>query len=142
MRSILLFAVVFLPCVACASRANVQVPPLAPVSSVNGTLYDVPELGIRSSETIDVPTSEIPKILNLAWPTEPCDRDVGSNSTPIARLEIIHANGSTTELIVGWTGHNLAAVSLEDGVFFYGGLDDFPDGATRIARLLREYCQQ
>ena len=45
----------------------------------------------------------------------------------VADVTAHHPDGSTTTLIVRWTGHNPAAVSIDDRNFYYGGSDEFPE---------------
>jgi hypothetical protein len=57
----------------------------------------------------------------------------------VADVLVQHTDGASTKLFVRWTGHNPAAISLDDHNFYYGGTDEFPDGATKIIRLLNDY---
>ncbi len=140
-KSVVWITTLFVFGVGCDTSRKTPIPKMKPVKRVVGTLLVVPDLGIRPGTSIDVPASEIGKLLSLAWPAENCDSELGERSTPIARLEIFHEDGSKTDISVRWTGSNPAAVTMDNKAYFLGGYDDFPDGATRIARLLRDYAQ-
>ncbi|GAA5509575.1 hypothetical protein [Novipirellula caenicola] len=141
-HSIVWLGAVLVFAIGCDTSRDAPVPKMKPVQRVVGTLLDVPELGIRPGTSIEVPDSEVSKILSLAWPEEHCDSELGDRSTPIARLEIFHEDGSQTDISIRWTGSNPAAVTMDNRAYFFGGFDGFPDGATRIARLLRDYAQE
>jgi len=57
----------------------------------------------------------------------------------VADVFLEHEDGSKSTVTVRWTGHNPAAVSLDGRKYYYGGTDAFPDGASKVIRLLREY---
>lgn len=97
-------------------------------------------MNIQGFDAVEVPVDQIAVVANLVTPIELCKQQI----TPdihylVADLQIEHTDGSTTTLHVHWTGHNPAAVSLDEHTFYYGGVDEAPDGAMRLLQLLRSY---
>lgn len=120
--------------------SNPSMPSLRPISSISAQVRAVPELGIVSIDQVDVPTEHIATFAHLVTPTKLCAEEIRSSANyHVADVTIRHSDGTETTLIVRWTGANPAAISLDDRTFYYGGSDAFPDGATRIVRLLNEY---
>jgi len=104
----------------------------------------VPDLRIPGIELVEVPASDLSTFANLITPASPCLQEQGIRLKPdmhylVADVFLEHQDGSKSNVTVRWTGHNPAAVSLDGRKYYYGGTDAFPDGATRIIRLLREY---
>ena len=60
----------------------------------------------------------------------------------IADVYIHPTDDTVTTLIIRWTGKNPAAVSLDDRVYYWGGMDEFPDGALNIYRLFSIYNEE
>lgn len=116
------------------------IPVLKPIDSINAYVKSVPDWGLSPTESIEVPQSELPAFVKLITPQSVClqriDRDV---SYHLADIVVRHTDDTESTLMVFSTGHNPAALSFDNKTFYYGGRDDFPDGATRIVRLLREY---
>jgi hypothetical protein len=115
-------------------------PTLRPIAKITARVYAVPDLGFSAIDFVEVPQEHLPAFANLITPIEPCIQTIDpSMHYHVADVFIEHQDGSTTTLVVRWTGHNPAALSLDDRNYYYGGSDAFPDGATRIIRLLNEY---
>ena len=126
----------------CLSGCNRQpaTPILRPISKISARVYAVPELGLSAINSVDVPEAQVSIFARLITPTEPCVQAIRREMHfHVADVFVQHKDGSTTTLLVRWTGHNPAAISLDDRDYFYGGSDLFPDGATRILRLLHKY---
>lgn len=116
------------------------IPTLRPIAKISAQLRAVPDLGIMPIDYVEVPEEHLPSFAKLITPTEPCLQNIKSSTNyQIADVTAHHTDGTETTLIVRWTGAGPAAISLDDRNFYYGGSDAFPDGATRIARLLQEY---
>jgi hypothetical protein len=115
-------------------------PTLRPIAKIAAKVYAVPELGFSAIDSVEVPQEHMAAFATLITPTESCVQAIDpSMHYHVADVFIQHRDGSSTTLVVRWTGHGPAAVSLDDCNYFYGGSDAFPDGATRIVRLLNEY---
>jgi hypothetical protein len=128
-----------LTCLCGCSRQSAT-PALPPIVKISASVRAVPELGISAIESVEVPQESVPAFAKLITPVEPSKQTIRPDMHyHVADITAQHPDGSTTTLIVRWTGHNPAALSLDDRTFFYGGSDEFPDGATRLVRLLNEY---
>lgn len=136
---ILLFLISLGICIGCYKKPIPPVPVLRPISKISATLHDVPNLGVAGIPSIDIPSSELSNFANLVTPQSPCKQKIDKMDYHIADIFVQHTDGTSTKLMVRWTGHNPAAISLNDEFFFYGGMDEFPDGGTRIIRLLNTY---
>lgn len=124
----------------CRSGRQVAIPVMKPIARIVATTFDVPDMNIQGFDAVEVPVDQIAVVANLVTPIELCKQQI----TPdihylVADLQIEHTDGSTTTLHVHWTGHNPAAVSLDEHTFYYGGVDEAPDGAMRLLQLLRSY---
>ncbi len=118
-------------------------PKLPPIAKISAKVHAVPELGFSAIDHVEVPQEHISEFATLITPTTPCVQTIDRTMRyHVADVVVQHEDGSTTKLVVRWTGHNPAAISLDDSHYFYGGSDDFPDGATRIIRLLNQYQHQ
>jgi hypothetical protein len=136
--------VVFLVCVCgCSQRAPTPTPTLPPIVKISAKVYAVPGWFNEPIELVEVPQESVPAFAKLITPIEPCIQTIDSEMHHhVADITVQHPDGSDTTLIVRWTGHNPAAISLDGRNYYYGGSDDFPDGATRILQLLNEYHYQ
>jgi hypothetical protein len=116
------------------------VPVLAPIARITARLHAVPEFRIPGIEFVEVPENQLSTFANLITPSGPCMQEIKPRMHYlVADVVVEHTDGSKSNLMVRWTGHNPAAVSLDGSKYYYGGLDEFPDGATRIIQLLCEY---
>jgi hypothetical protein len=139
--SILLIAVVCLN--GCWRQPAPPTPKLRPIAKISARVHAVPEWRTSAIDRVEVPEEQMAAFAILITPTEPCVQNIDSKiHYHVADVFLQHKDGSTTTLIVRWTGHNPAAISLDGRNYYYGGSDDFPDGATRILRLLHEYHYQ
>jgi hypothetical protein len=119
------------------------IPTLRPIARISAKVLAVPDLGTSAIDHIDVPDAELTSFAKLITPTKPCVQNISTSTNyRIADVTVLHTDGTETVLIVRWTGANPAAISLDERTFYYGGSDAFPDGATRISRLLHEYKHQ
>ena len=135
--SVLLISAV---CLSGCCQKKPGTPSLRPVVKISARVHAVPDLLIGAIDCVEVPEGEMSAFAKLITPTEPCGQAIDSTMHHhVADVFLQHKDGSTTTLIVRWTGHNPAAISLDDHSYYYGGSDDFPDGATRIVRLLHKY---
>jgi hypothetical protein len=117
-----------------------SIPTLRPIARVSAKVLPVPDLGTIAIDHIDVPDAELMSFAKLITPTKLCVQNIDTSTDyRIADVTVRHTDGTETVLIVRWTGANPAAISFDDRTFYYGGSDAFPDGATRILRLLHEY---
>ncbi len=120
--------------------ASKTIPTIEPVSRISARIYSVPELGISPVNNVDVPKDQMPSFLLLITPTKLCNNQIKKEMHyHVADVYIHHTDGTITTLCVRWMGHNPAAVSLDDRVYYWGCIDGFPDGAFRIIRLLVSY---
>jgi hypothetical protein len=120
--------------------ASKTIPTFEPVSMISAKIYSVPELGITPVDIVEVPKDQIPSFLKLITPTKLYNNQIKKEMHyHVADVCLHHTDGKVTTLIVRWTGHNPAAISLDDRVYFWGGTDGFPDGAFRIIRFLFSY---
>lgn len=120
--------------------ASKTIPTFGPISKISARIYSVPELGITPVNNVEVPNEQKSLFLILITPTKLCDTQIKKElNYHVADVYIHHNDGTMTTLIIRWTGHNPAAVSLDDRVYFWGGMDGFPDGAFRIIRFLFSY---
>jgi hypothetical protein len=127
-------------CLGGCSGQPAPPPKLPPISGISGRILAVPEFSFEAIDSVEVPQEQVPAFAVLITPTEPCRQTIyPTEHYHVADVVLRHPDGSTTSLIVRWTGHNPAAVSLDGKNYYYGGSDDFPDGATRIVRLLYQY---
>lgn len=118
-------------------------PILRPIAKMSARVYSVPELGFSAINSVEVPQAQLPVFAELITPIEPSLQTINHKMHyRVADVFVQHTDGTSTTLIVRWTGHNPAAISLDDRSYYYGGIDEFPDGATRIVRLLNEYHYQ
>ena len=132
-----------LVCLGGCSRQPEPPPKLRPIAGISARIHAVPEWSNPPIDSVEVPQEEVPAFAVLITPTEPCVQTIDPKMHyHVADVVVRHPDGSTTSLIVRWTGHNPAAVSLDGREYYYGGSDNFPDGATRIVRLLYQYHQR
>jgi len=125
----------------CSSSKTI--PTFGPISKISARIYAVPELGITPVNNVEVPNEQKSLFLILITPTKLCDTQIKKElNYHVADVYIHHNDGTMTTLIIRWTGHNPAAVSLDDCVYFWGGMDGFPDGALNIYRLLSIYNEE
>jgi hypothetical protein len=118
-------------------------PMLRPIAEISASVRAVPELGISAINFVEIPQPHLSAFAKLITPTRPCIQEIKREMHyHVADVFVQHTDGTTTTLIVRWTGHNPAAISLDDRNYYYGGTDEFPDGATKIIRLLNEYHYQ
>jgi hypothetical protein len=137
---VLLISVV---CLVGCSGQPAPPPKLRPISGISGRILTVPEFSFEARDSVEVPQEEVPAFAVLITPAKRCVQTIyPEEHHHVADVVVRHPDGSTTSLIVRWTGHNPAAVSLDGENYYYGGSDDFPDGATRIVRLLYQYHHQ
>jgi hypothetical protein len=116
------------------------IPVLPPVSGIKAQFLDVPQFSLSSSEWIVVPDDQLDSFARLVVPAKPCLQQIDTKrSYHVVNVILEHKDGTSTTLIVRWTGHNPAAVSLDGSKYYYGGMDEFPDGATRIMRILAKH---
>ena len=121
-------------------KHDAPIPTLRPIAKISAQVRDVPEFGLTPIDRVEVPDEHLSSFAKLITPTKPCLQNINSSTNyRVADVTIHHTDGTETTLIVRWTGANPAAISLDDRNFYYGGRDAFPDGATRIVRLLAEY---
>jgi hypothetical protein len=100
----------------------------------------VPALGISAIDDIEVPQVDMAAFAILITPTRRFPHAIDDRIYyHVADVFIQHQDGTTTTLIVRHTGHNPAAISLDDCNYYYAGSDAFPDGAIRIVQLLNDY---
>jgi hypothetical protein len=119
------------------------IPKLRPIAKISARVYAVPDLSFSAIDSVEVPEAQLSPFARLITPTKPCVQEIKREMHyHVADVFVQHTDGTTTTLHVRWTGHNPAAISLDDRHYYYGGTDDFPDGATRIVRLLNEYHYQ
>ena len=116
------------------------VPILPPITGIRAHFLDVPEFHLSSSKLIVVPQDQLKVFARLVVPKKPCLQQMDSKQNyHVVDVLLEHNDGTTSTLKVHWTGHNPAAVSLDGMKYYYGETDEFPDGATRIMRLLAKY---
>jgi hypothetical protein len=144
MLRLLLMSLPFLCQIGCHQES---IPVLPPVVRITATLHSVPDLKIPGIQRVEVPASQISSFAKLISPAGLCLQEQEIRLKPdtfylVADVVLEHQHGSKSNVTVRWTGHNPAAVSLDGKKYYYGGTDAFPDGATRIMRLLREYDYQ
>ena len=124
----------------CTMKKPEAVPVLLPIAGIKARLLDVPEFSLSRSALIEIPLDQLKVFARLVVPTAPCLQQIDPKlSYHVADVIIEHNDGTFSTLMVRWTGHNPAAISLDGSKYYYGELDEFPDGATRIMRLLGEY---
>jgi hypothetical protein len=139
----LLMLLIPVVCLGGCSRQPGPPPKLPPITGISARIHAVPETSFEAIDSVEVPQEVVPAFAVLITPTEPCVQTIDPKMHyHVADVVVRHPDGSTTSLIVRWTGHNPAAVSLDGREYYYGGSDDFPDGATRIVRLLYQYHHQ
>ena len=120
--------------------ASKTIPTFGPISKISARIYSVPELGITPVNNVEVPNEQKSLFLILITPTKLFDTQIKKElNYHVADVYIHHNDGTMTTLIIRWTSHNPAAVSLDDRVYFWGCMDGFPDGAFRIIRFLFSY---
>lgn len=113
---------------------------MKPIERIVATTFDVPDMNIQGFDEVEVPVDQVAIIAKLVTPTELCQQQIKPDiHYHVADLRIEHTDGSTAILHVHWTGHNPAAVSLDERTFYYGGVDEAPDSAMRLLQLLRSY---
>lgn len=135
----LIFLISLLFLIGCYVKPIPPVPVLRPISKISATLHDVPKLGVAGIPSIEIPSSELSNFAHFITPMSPCKQKIDKTDYHIADIFVQHTDGTSTKLMVRWTGHNPAAISLDGETFYYGGMDEFPDGGTRIIRLLNTY---
>ena len=124
----------------CNPGQSKSIPVLPPIAKITASLRDVPEFSLEAVDLIVVPEDQVATFAKLVLPTRPCQQQIHpERSYHVADVLLDHSDGTKTGLIIRWTGHNPAAVSIDGRKYYYGGRDEFPDGATRIMRLLGEY---
>ncbi|UUO09079.1 hypothetical protein M4951_12365 [Blastopirellula sp. J2-11] len=122
----------------CHSHASI--PSLRPISKISAKVREVPELNFSAIDSVEVPEESIEEFAFLIRPVAPCTQTINPKfDYHVADVILQHPDGSTTTLLVRWTGHNPAGISLDDRNYYYGGTGKFPDGATRIVQLLNQY---
>lgn len=130
----------FLGINGCSNSNPLRVPTIRPVVKMKARIYAVPDYPVEPVDNVEVPDEYIPLLVNLITPIEPCQIDRNRNFH-FADVTATHADGTNTTLEVRWTGNNPAAISLDGVNYYYGGTDEFPDGATRILRILNSVKQ-
>lgn len=135
----LLFCLLLFSLAGCSSGRQVAIPVMKPIERIVAITFDVPDMDLKGF-AVEVPVDQMAIIAKLVTPTELCKQQIKRDiHYHVADLQIEHTDGSTTTLRVHWTGHNPAAVSLDERTFYYGGVDEAPDGAMRLIQLLRSY---
>lgn len=119
---------------------HARIPVLHPISKITAVVHAVPGFSVVAINSVEVPQSQLSSFARLITPMEPCLQKIHPDEHHhVADVYVEHIDGTQTKLIVRWTGHGPAAVSLDGRYYYYGGSDEFPDGATSILRLLSEY---
>ncbi|MEW4451256.1 hypothetical protein AB1L30_01095 [Bremerella sp. JC817] len=134
---ILLISIVM--CGGCHSQP--AIPRLPPINTIKATVNAVPELDILAISSVEVPEDQLASFARLVTPIKPCSQSIDPTiHYHVADLTVEHRDGTSTTLLVRFTGHNPAAISLDHGEsYYYGGTDEFPAEAIRIIRLLHQY---
>ena len=123
--------------------ASKTIPTFTPISKISARVYSVPDLSVMPINNVDVPDDQISSFFTQIKPTKLCDSQIKKEMHyHIADVYIHHTDDTVTTLIIRWTGKNPAAVSLDDRVYYWGGMDEFPDGALNIYRLLSIYNEE
>lgn len=122
----------------CPQRKPERIPILPPIVSITARVPAMPQFRVPAIEAVSVPDEQVSSFAKLITPTVPYQINTELDYL-VAELFIQHVDSSESKLFVRWTGHNPAAVSLDDHTYYLGGIDEFPDGGTRILRLLHEY---
>ena len=113
---------------------------LPPIARITARVHELAEFRLPAIESVSVPEDHLSSFAKLITPVGPCQLQIDTKMNYlVADVFVHHKDGTTSKLLVRWTGHNPAAISFDDNTYFSGGTDEFPDGATRILRLLREY---
>ena len=136
--SVILMLIVHGGCYQRASNVTPVLPVLPPIDRITARVHELPAFRLPAIETVSVPGDQLSSFAKLITPVGPCQIDVKMNYS-IADVFVHHKDGTTSTLLIRWTGHNPAAITFDDKTYFFGGTDEFPDGATRILRLLRKY---
>lgn len=132
------FVALFVSSISCAFHK--PIPKFDKIIKINATLFAVPELSIESIECIEIPFNKIEEFSKLITPNEHCnDTILHSFHFLVAKITLYFKNNTTADIYVRWTGHNPAALSLDDKKFYNGSIDVFPDGALGIVRVLKQY---
>ena len=119
---------------------NQAVPKLQGVTQIRAHVPSVPQLAVDEIDAVSVPDSQLAQLSALVTPSEPCMQQIDKREHYlVAIVELFHSDGTKTTVYVRWTGHNPAAVSLDDEHFFYGGKPEAGDGAVKILQLLMQY---
>ena len=103
-------------------------PTIPPAVKISATVYDVPDLNITALQHVVVPQDRMAEFTPLITPTTSCTQQIDAQTNyHVADVYLQHEDDSVTRLIVRWTGHNPAAISLDGRRYYYGGSDPFPD---------------
>jgi hypothetical protein len=81
-------------------------PTLRPIAKISARVYAVPELNISAIDFVEIPQEHISAFAMLITPTEPCVQEIDrSMHYHVVDVFIQRPDGSTTILVVRWTGH-------------------------------------
>jgi len=115
-------------------------PAIRPISKISARIHAVPQRGLATLDRVEVPETELAAFATLITPTEQYVQHINPElHYHIADVFVKHPDGTTTTLMIRDAGVNPAAISLDGRDYFYGGRDEFHDGATRIIHLLQQY---
>jgi len=100
----------------------------------------LPAEGIIGTDLVQVPRSQMNKLLWLIRPTQSMEKAIDRRfEYYVADVYLIDADGAMLHVRVRWTGDNCAAVSLDDKHYYYGGESQMPYGAINIVRLIKSW---
>lgn len=113
-------------------------PKLAPIIKISAKVYPVPEMFLQATEWVQISEDYLEDLSHLITPNEPCQQVINSKTgcNHVADVKAFHPDGSCTPLMVYWTGHNPAAISLDKRFYFYGGSQKAVDGASKVVELI------
>jgi hypothetical protein len=126
--------------VSVVSQQPPATPRFPPPKAMTVILYPAPEWNRTSSPPANIPAEKLDYAWRLVTPDTYYRGGVNDWITPLmGEVILTHEDGSSTRLLVRWSGHNPALISVDGRHYFYGRADkDIHDGGVQLIRLARE----
>jgi hypothetical protein len=125
------------------SRRTPPTPWLPPPKTITVTIYPF-ELWMKTGyPPTEIPASKLGYARRLVTPDKYYEGGVNDLITPLMAVVVLtHEGQPDTRLLVRYSGHNPALISVDGRNYFYGRNDeDIHDGGTDLLRLVSQVTE-